>query len=289
MMINFLRYKWFCAAFSVLLVVITGFAFYINNGFRYSVDFTGGTQILFKLSKKVSSDEIKEALKNNGYDSVDLREFSGNDILIRVQKFESDTKGVGERVKAFLEKDIPGLEAQILQADSVGPNVGESLKWNSFKALLIAIILMLGYIAIRFKFAFSVGAILALVHDTLVIIATFLILNMEINPDVIAAILLILGYSVNDTIVIFSRIRENLNKLHGKPIEEIVNLSINETLRRTILTSFATLLVVISLFVLGGEALRNLSLALLIGIVFGTYSSIYIASPVMLLLYKHKS
>jgi len=288
-MINFLRYKWFCAAFSVLLVVITGFAFYINNGFRYSVDFTGGTQILFKLSKKVSSDEIKEALKNNGYDSVDLREFSGNDILIRVQKFESDTKGVGERVKAFLEKDIPGLEAQILQADSVGPNVGESLKWNSFKALLIAIILMLGYIAIRFKFAFSVGAILALVHDTLVIIATFLILNMEINPDVIAAILLILGYSVNDTIVIFSRIRENLNKLHGKPIEEIVNLSINETLRRTILTSFATLLVVISLFVLGGEALRNLSLALLIGIVFGTYSSIYIASPVMLLLYKHKS
>ena len=288
-MINFLRYKWFCAAFSVLLVVITGLAFYINNGFRYSVDFTGGTQILFKLSKKVSSDEIKEALKNNGYDSVDLREFSGNDILIRVQKFESDTKGVGERVKAFLEKDIPGLEAQILQADSVGPNVGESLKWNSFKALLIAIILMLGYIAIRFKFAFSVGAILALVHDTLVIIATFLILNMEINPDVIAAILLILGYSVNDTIVIFSRIRENLNKLHGKPIEEIVNLSINETLRRTILTSFATLLVVISLFVLGGEALRNLSLALLIGIVFGTYSSIYIASPVMLLLYKHKS
>ena len=288
-MINFLRYKWLCAAFSVLLVVITGLAFYINNGFRYSVDFTGGTQILFKLSKKVNSDEIKEVLKNNGYDSVDLREFSGNDVLIRVQKFESDTKGVGERVKAFLEKDIPGLEAQILQADSVGPNVGESLKWNSFKALLIAIILMLGYIAIRFKFAFSVGAILALVHDTLVIIAIFLILNMEINPDVIAAILLILGYSVNDTIVIFSRIRENLNKLHGKPIEEIVNLSINETLRRTILTSFATLLVVISLFVLGGEALRSLSLALLIGIVFGTYSSIYIASPVMLLLYKHKS
>ncbi|OGB83222.1 protein-export membrane protein SecF [candidate division TM6 bacterium RIFCSPHIGHO2_12_FULL_32_22] len=288
-MIDFLRYRYICAVFSITLIAVTGVAYYLNDGFRYSVDFTGGTQILLKLSKKVSSDDIKEVLKNNGYESVDLREFTNDEILVRVQKFESDAKGVGERVKSYLEKDIPDLSAQILQADSVGPNVGESLKWNSFKALIIAILCMLAYIAIRFKFAFSVGAIVALVHDTLAIIACFLLVNMEINPDVIAAILLILGYSVNDTIVIFARIRENIKKVKNKSMYDIVNLSINETLRRTILTSFATLLVVISLFILGGEALRGLSLALLIGIVFGTYSSIYIASPVMLLLYKQKN
>lgn len=288
-MIDFLRYRYVCAIFSLALVATTGIAFYINKGFRYSVDFTGGTQILLKLSKKISPDDIKDVLKKNGYESVDLREFSNNEILVRVQKFEADAQGVGERIKSALEGDITDLSAQILQADSVGPNVGESLKWNSIKALIIAVLCMLGYIALRFKFAFSIGAIIALIHDTLAIVACFLLINMEINPDVIAAILLILGYSVNDTIVIFARIRENLQKFRDKPVYEIVNLSINETLRRTILTSFATLLVVVSLFILGGEALRSLSLALLIGITFGTYSSIYIASPVMLLLYKQKN
>lgn len=288
-MIDFLRYRYVCAIISLALVATTGIAFYINKGFRYSVDFTGGTQILLKLSKKVSSDEIKDILKKNDYESVDLREFSNNEVLVRVQKFEADSQGIGERVKSALESNVSDLSVQILQADSVGPNVGESLKWNSIKALIIAVLCMLAYIALRFKFAFSVGAIVALIHDTLAIIACFLLVNMEINPDVIAAILLILGYSVNDTIVIFARIRENLQKFRDKPIYEIVNLSINETLRRTILTSFATLLVVVSLFILGGEALRSLSLALLIGIIFGTYSSIYIASPVMLLLYKQKN
>jgi preprotein translocase subunit SecF len=288
-MIDFLKYRYVCAVFSLALITVTAIAYYVNDGFRYSVDFTGGTQVLLKLSKRVNSDEIRNILKNNGYEGIDLREFTDNDVLIKVQKFESDAQGVGERVKTYLEKDIPDLSASILQADSVGPNVGESLKWNSIKALIIAILCMLAYIAIRFKFAFSMGAIVALIHDTLAIIACFLLANVEVNPDVIAAILLILGYSVNDTIVIFARIRENIKKFKEKSIYEIVNLSINETLKRTILTSFATLLVVISLFVLGGEALRNLSLALLIGIIFGTYSSIYIASPVMLLLYKQKN
>jgi preprotein translocase subunit SecF len=288
-MIDFLKYRYVCAVFSLALIAVTAIAYYVNDGFRYSVDFTGGTQVLLKLSKRVNSDEIRNILKNNGYEGIDLREFTDNDVLIKVQKFESDAQGVGERVKTYLEKDIPDLSASILQADSVGPNVGESLKWNSIKALIIAILCMLAYIAIRFKFAFSMGAIVALIHDTLAIIACFLLANVEVNPDVIAAILLILGYSVNDTIVIFARIRENIKKFKEKSIYEIVNLSINETLKRTILTSFATLLVVISLFVLGGEALRNLSLALLIGIIFGTYSSIYIASPVMLLLYKQKN
>lgn len=287
-MINFLKYKWFCVFFAIGLVVVSVFA-YIQNGFRYSVDFTGGTQVLLKLSKKIGSDELKEILKKDGYDSVDLREFENNEYLIRVQKFESDAKGVGEKLQILIEKESPGSSPTILKADSVGPNVGESLKTDSLKALLIAILCMLLYIAFRFKFAFAVGAITALAHDTLVILAFFLLFKVEINPDVIAAILLILGYSINDTIVIFSKIRENIVTLKNKNLSEIVNISLGETLRRTILTSVATLLVVVALIALGGETLRSLSLALLLGIVFGTYSSIFIASPVMMLLYKKKS
>lgn len=286
-MIDFLKYKYVCALFSVVLLGTVIFA-YVVNGFRYSVDFTGGTQVLLKFQKPVSSDEVKEVLKKHDYESCELREFSGNEVLVRVQRFEADAQGVGERIKAAFQQEHPDNEISILQADSVGPNVGESLKRNSIIALVIACLCMLLYIGLRFKFAFAVGAIVALIHDTMVILAAFLLFKVEFNPDVIAAILLILGYSVNDTIVIFSRIRENLVLLKGKPIENIVNISINETLRRTILTSFATLLVVASLIVLGGEALRNLSLALLIGIVFGTYSSIFIASPVMMLMYKRK-
>ena len=173
-----------------------------------------------------------------------------------------------------------------MQADSVGPGVGATLRHDSFKAIAIALLLMLLYIAIRFKFAFAVGAVVALFHDAFVILAFFLLTNKEISVDVIGAILAVLGYSVNDTIVIFNQIRENMKKLKGMPIDKIVNISISQTLRRTLLTSFATALVVISLLAVGGEALRNLSIALLLGIVFGTYSSIYIASPVMLLLYK---
>lgn len=287
-MINFLRYRLLCALFAVILVAVAVGSYFVN-GFRYSVDFTGGTQVLLRFSNETGTDAIRDALQHIGYESFELREFSKKEFLVRVQQFESDAKGVAERIKGALLENNTDQTIDILQADSVGPNVGESLKWNSLKAVILAIISMLLYIGLRFKFAFSVGAIVALIHDTLVILATFLLFKVEINPDVIAAILLILGYSVNDTIVIFARIRENLTLLKGKNIQDIVNISINETLRRTILTSFATLLVVISMVILGGEALRNLSLALLIGIIFGTYSSIFIASPVMLLLYTRKN
>jgi len=286
-MINFLKYRWFCVFFALLLVVVSGFS-YLKHGFRYSVDFTGGTQVLVKLSDKINNDDLKSILASGGYDGVDLREFENNEYLIRVQKFESDASGVGERIKALIQEKSSSKSVEILQADSVGASVGDSLKWNSMLALIIATLCMLAYIALRFRFAFSMGAIAALIHDVLVILTAFLVFNVEISPDVIAAILLILGYSVNDTIVIFARIRENISKMNGSSINEIVNKSLNETLRRTILTSFATLLVVLALIFLGGETLRNLSLALLLGIVFGTYSSIFIASPVMLLLYKKK-
>jgi len=285
-MINFLKYKYVCAVFSCMIFALSIGAYFYRGGFSYSVDFTGGTQALLRFSKKIEPDAIKNILTAEGYKGIDTREFSKNEILVRVQEFSSDLTGIGEKIKIALQKAFPDNTIEIMQTDSVGSGVGATLRWDSMKAILIALILMLLYIAIRFKFAFAVGALVALFHDAFVILAFFLITNKEISVDVIGAILAVLGYSVNDTIIIFNQIRENLKKMKGAPVEEVVNKSINQTLRRTILTSSATALVVLSMFIFGGEALRNLSTALLLGIVFGTYSSIYIASPVMLLLYK---
>jgi len=285
-MIDFLKYRLICGVFSILIFVVTIGAYFYRGGFNYSVDFTGGTQILLKFSQNVSSERVKDVLKNQGYKGVDTREFSPSEVLVRVQDFSSDVTGVAEKIKTSLKEEFKEVEITILQTDGVGSGVGASLRLNSLKAILIALFLMLVYITLRFKFSFSVGAIVSLFHDAVVILAFFLVANKEISMDVIAAILAILGYSVNDTIVIYNQIRKNISKMKGHSIEEIVNVSINQTLRRTILTSFATFLVVVALIAVGGEILRNLSLALAVGIVFGTYSSIYIASPVMLMLYK---
>lgn len=285
-MIDFLKYRYFCAFFSLFILFTTVGAYFYRGGFNYSVDFTGGTQVLLKFSNKPDIEVVKNTLKAQGYKCVDVREFSNNEVLIRVQEFVADVKGVAEKIKSALQDQFSNNTIEILQTDSVGAGVGSTLRRDSLKAVIIALLLMLLYVSIRFKFAYSVGAVVALVHDAVVILTFFLLTNKEISIDVIGAILAILGYSINDTIVIFNQIRQNIKKLNGLPIEKIVNISINQTLRRTILTSFATTLVVISLIIFGGEALRNLSLSLLIGIVFGTYSSIYMASPVMLLLYK---
>ena len=180
---------------------------------------------------------------------------------------------------------MPDTHVEIRQSEQVSPSIENTLMWNATKAILLALLAILLYIFFRFRFSFAVGAIVALIHDTLVILTAFLLLNWEISLDVIAAILTILAYSNNDTIVIFARIRERMRKhIAGQSMAEIANEAIYSTLSRTLLTSFATALVVLSILVFGGSALRGLSFPLLIGIVFGTYSSIFIASPVMLIL-----
>ncbi|MDR3645913.1 MAG: protein translocase subunit SecF [Candidatus Babeliales bacterium] len=285
-MIDFLKYRYFCALFSLLILVAGISAYVYKGGFDYSVEFTGGTQVLMRFSEPIDSNKIKDVLKDKGFQGVDLREFSKNETLIKVQEFSSDAQGTGERIQSALNEALPNVKTEILQTDSVGPAAGATLKYDSIKAVLIALLAIMLYIGIRFKFAYAIGAIVALFHDAIVILVFFLLINREISIDVIAAIVAILGYSINDTIVIFNQIRENVKKMKTSSIEEVVNVSINQTLRRTILTSFSTSLVVLSLIIFGGEALRSLSLALMIGIIFGTYSSIYIASPVMLLFYK---
>lgn len=293
-MIDFLKYRIACAVYSVCLVTaFVGTYVYKTNtygeAFTYSIDFTGGTQVLLKFDKPVSSKQIKEAVENAGWPGAVTRDFSSQEILVRVKEFSNDAKGLGERIVQAVKTAVPDVNITVEQSEGVGAGVGASLRWKSMRAILIGLLAMLVYIAFRFRsFAFATGAVVALLHDAIVMIAVFLFLDKEISVNIIGALLAVLGYSINDTIVIFAQIRDNIKKMPGTSLRDIVNLSINQTLRRTLLTSFATALTVTSMFILGGEVLRDFSLALLVGIVFGTYSSIYIASPVMMLLYKEQ-
>lgn len=288
-MIDILKYRTFGYGFYLTVIVVFFGAYIFRGGFNYSVDFTGGTEMIFRFQEPVKSQTIRDVLQKNKWDGVLVREFSSHDYTVRVRNFSSDLQGLGGKMKGQLESGLSQKNIEILKIDSVGEGVGADLAHKSWMAIIIALFLMLFYITIRFRFAYSIGAVVALVHDALVIGAFFLLFNREISIDVIGAILMTLGYSINDTIVIFARIRENLESSNSMSIREVVNLSINQTLTRTILTSVSTALVVVSLIVLGGEALRGLSIALLLGIIFGTYSSIFIASPIMLLFYKKKN
>lgn len=291
-MIDFLKARKITAIFSLVLVgAFFSAAFYKwktkGEVFTYSVDFTGGAQLLLRSSASVSDAQVKDILTRSGWESVSVRNFSGNELLVRVKEYSNDVTGLDARMIKALESEIPDTSFSVLQSESVGPGVGEMLRWNSIYAIVLALLALLCYIAIRFwSFAFAVGAVVALAHDALIMLAIFLLLNREISINVIGAILAVLGYSINDTIVIFSQIREGIRKGAGQSLDFIVNSSLNKTLTRTILTSVSTALPVLTMLIIGGEALFDFSLALLVGIVFGTYSSIFIASPVMMLLYN---
>lgn len=288
-MIDFLKYRYWGAAFFLLTVFafVGGYVYktYTRGyAFIYSVDFTGGTQVVFEFSQPVSSDKIIQTLEHHGIPGAVTREFSPTKILVRVKQFEADAQGVATRMQEMLSKAFDGNQVTIQQVDSVGGGIGQTLRWKSMQAIIVGLLLMLMYIAWRFwSWGFAIGAVASLFHDALVILTVFLLFDLEISINVIGAILAVLGYSVNDTIIIFSRIRENLVRLSGRSLYDITNISTNETLRRTILTSFATTLVVVSLILFGGEVLRGLSLVLFIGFVFGTYSSIFVGNPVMIL------
>lgn len=295
-MINFVKYRAIYAGISLFLIGSSvGYAIYkkrtTNQVFRYGVDFTGGAQILLRFDQPVSALAVKDILNAHGWAGASILEFADNELMIRVKLEEvaQELGYVAERMQQVLEASMGGVRVTILQSESVGPGVGEALRGKSLKAVMYALLAMLLYIALRFwSFGFALGAVIALFHDVILMLAAFLFLDREISINVIGAILAVMGYSINDTIVIFAQIRNHLGKMAHESLEKIVNVSINQTLRRTILTSAATGLTVLSMLLLGGEVLRDFSIALLVGIVVGTYSSIYIASPVMMLLYRNK-
>ncbi len=293
--IDFLKYRTLSVILSLLLVgLFLGGYFYkkatTGHTFNYSVDFTGGIQALYKFNKPVSGEKLIQILDSKGWPGSVTREFSPTEHLIRVKKEAKDVSQEAEKIRQAVTEGLgDGYTLSILQTDSVGMATGVTLRQKSMYAIVLSLLLMLLYIALRFwSFAYAMGAIVSLFHDALAILVLFLLFDKEISMNVIGAILAVLGYSINDTIVIFARIRENVKKMAHASMYEIINTSITETLSRTLLTTFATTLVVISLFLFGGETLRDLSLALLVGIVFGIYSTIFIATPVLYMLYRGK-
>ncbi len=253
------------------------------KGLNFAIDFTGGTVVEVKYKEPADINQIRLNLEADGFNSPMVQQFgSTHDVLIRLAPQAGVSGGdLKNRVMGILNKDAAN-PAELHRIEFVGPQVGDDLVTDSGLALLYASIGILIYVALRFEYRFALGAILATLHDVVMILGFFSVLQLEFDLSVLAAVLTIMGYSLNDTIVVFDRIRENFRKLRRGEVIEVMNISINETLSRTLMTSFLTLLSVIAMALFGGQVIHNFALALIVGIVVGTYSSIYVASALAL-------
>ena len=264
---------------SIVLVVVS-LLFLVFKGLNFGIDFKGGTLIeLRSTDSKINVSSLRSNLNQMNLGDISVKNFGNEkDFLI---KFENnDNKNVIVEIKTNLDKSF-GNNFSFRRVENVGPKVSSELLRSGIIAISLALVLMLIYIWIRFEWQFSLGAILALFHDVIVTLGLFSLFSLEINLSIIAAVLTIVGYSMNDTVVIFDRVRENLRKYSDIKIFDLTNISINETLSRTLITSITTLLALLSIFFFGGEILKGFSLAMIFGVVFGTYSSIYIANTVL--------
>ena len=283
--IQFMKYYKYAMYLSLALLLISAISIFFR-GFNYGVDFKGGTVLELHFPEEAPIKDVRNKIKEKGFDQFSVQFFGeDSDLLIRLPNLEStDESKLSNKLISELEKDF---EFEINRVEFVGAQIGDELRDQGITAALIALFLIMVYIALRFEYRFSIGAILALVHDVVVTLGVFSITQIEFNLSVFAAILAVIGYSLNDTIVVFDRIRENFKSTINSDEENnsiIINQSINQTLSRTLITSFTTLLVLMSLMIFGGEILFGFSFALIIGIIVGTYSSIYIASSALHLL-----
>ncbi len=265
-----------------LVIFSISIIFIISKGLNFGIDFKGGTLIELRTeSKNINISEIRSTLNSMNLGDVNVKEFGKKgDFLIKVEQKEENNSELIPKIKKNLTQ---GLNAEISfrRVENVGPKVSSELLQSGIIAISLSLLAMLFYIWIRFEWQFSIGSIIALFHDVIITIGIFSVLSLEINLSIIAAVLTIVGYSMNDTVVIYDRIRENLNKHTRLNINETANLSVNETLSRTIITSLTTLLALISIYILGGEILKGFSFAMILGVLIGTYSSIFVAAPVL--------
>lgn len=266
--------------FSIVLTIVTLIGA-IAIGPVLGIDFSGGTEIGVKFQNTVSAEEVRSAIESSGFNGAEIKSFGAtNSYLIRVK----DSEDAPSRVQQALDSKFSNNPHETLKVDKIGPKIGNEMRTNGLIAVVLAVIAILIYIGFRFEFIFGLGAIIALVHDVLIAFTLIVIINatgmfnLEINQTTLAALLTVVGFSINDTVIIFDRIRENLEKIKGKKLEEIVNISINETLSRTINTTLTAALVLLIIVLFGGPVLEGFALTMLIGFVFGTYSSLYIAS-----------
>ena len=276
----FMRFKGLCFGLSLLAMALS-LAVIWTNGFNYGVDFTGGS-VLEVQSKSGPADigGLREKLNQLGVGSVQIQSFgTPTDVLIRIEQQPGGDTGQ----KAALAKVTEALGAQYEQRryEAVGPAVSSELRWTGFMAVVAGLIAIVGYVWLRFEWQFALGAIVALTHDVLLVAGIFSLLQLEFDLSIVAALLTILGYSVNDTVVVSDRIRENLRKYKRMELDALLDLSINETLSRTILTGCTALAVLLALYIFGGEVIRNFNLAMLLGVIIGTYSSVFIGAPLL--------
>ncbi len=266
------------------LLIIISIASLAQQGLNLGIDFTGGTLIEVGYSKAADLDQVRQVLGDSEYHDAIVQYFgAANDVLIRIPPREGlNSAAISNGVLKLLEQTDAAVDMR--RVEFVGPQVGEELKEDGGLAMIYALMGIFIYVALRFQRRFSIGAIVALVHDVLITLGFFSVLQFDFDLAVLAALLAVIGYSLNDTIVVFDRVRENFRKLRDRAPIEVFNVSLNQTLSRTLMTSLTTLLVLVALFVFGGESIHSFATALIVGVIVGTYSSIYVASPVTLTL-----
>jgi len=282
--INFIGLRKIALVLSIALITACIYSL-SSTGLNYGIDFSGGTKVELAYEKDVSVLDMRDTLASNGYAEAVVQHFGSNkDVLVRIPLSDenSDDKVSDEIVEILSASEVGA--AEVRSVEFVGPTFGKELFEKGILALVYALIGVMIYVAFRFEWKFSLGSVIALVHDVIITIGLFSLLQLEFTLPVLAALLAVIGYSLNDTIVVFDRIRENFRKLRDTETEETMNVSINQTLPRTILTSLTTLLVLIALYFYGGDALNGFAATLIIGVLIGTYSSIFVASPAVLAL-----
>lgn len=280
---NFMGSRKITSIISVLLIIFSIISL-SYQGLNLGIDFTGGTLVEVGYPETVDLDSVRQSFSNSDFSNAVIQYFgSAKEILIRIPPKQGlNSADISSRVLALISAD--NSNAKMRRVEFVGPQVGEELREDGGLAMLYALLCIMVYVAFRFQMRFSVGAVAALIHDVVITLGFFSITRFNFDLTILAALLAVIGYSLNDTIVVFDRVRENFRKIREKTPVDVFNISLNQTLRRTLMTSFTTLLVLLALFFLGGEIIHGFSMALIFGVLIGTYSSIYIASPVTLAL-----
>ncbi|MBN1547636.1 MAG: protein translocase subunit SecF [Syntrophaceae bacterium] len=286
--INFVRWMK-ASSFVSLAIIVIGLAFIIwQGGLNFGIDFAGGSLVQIKFSEEPQIDKIRGSFKVIGLDNSIIQSYGSHEIVVRTPVTREDLKDLSAKIETSLASAYPAGSFEIQRTEVVGPKVGRDLTRKALLAIIFSWIGILVYVGFRFEFRYALGGIVALIHDVLVTISVFSIIGKEYDLNIVAALLTIIGFSINDTIVIFDRIRENARKNIRMALSDVINLSVNQTLSRTILTSFTVLMVLLVLFFFGGSVIHNFALTLLIGTIAGVYSTVFIASPIVLLFEKIK-
>lgn len=272
-----------------LVMIATSIGLFVTKGLNYGVDFRGGAEVQVKFANAISLKDLRNSIEKQGFKSSSVQSIGddgSNEFLIKVSGNEKNLNEVTDRITRMLVTDFTSLQPEIQKTDIVGPKAGEQLRISGFQAMAWALLMIMVYIALRFDYKYSPGAIVALLHDVLIIIGIFILTDKEFSLQIVGALLAVIGYSVNDTVVVYDRVREHEEKSASKGLVGQINLALNETLTRTILTSITTLLVSSVMYFMGGAGIEDFFFAICLGVIIGTYSSIFVAAPTVLFLDK---